>query len=162
MHAFEHHILYDPHTLGQKEILANTSTGILSPLHLSFADLSRNRIRKIAGRAFCNLSNLTTLDIAYNKIPSLDLDKECHMPKLQALNISGNVQLNLLELRTFYENLSQLRSLSMADMTNIPLDMFTSLSNLETLNVSGTRLGNETGLILEPLQKLKVIILDII
>lgn len=94
--------------------------------------------------------------MSYNKIPSLELDMECHLPKLQVLNLSGNVQLNLLKLRAFFERASQLQSLSMADMTDLPFDMFVSLNNLEKLNISGTRLGNDTGMILEPLEKLKV------
>lgn len=110
----------------------------------------------MAGRAFCNLSNLTTLDISYNKLPTLELDNECHLPKLAALNISGNVQLDLLNLMTFFGNVKQLRVLAMADIGKLPLDIFASLNNLEALNVSGTRLGNDTSLILEPIKSLKV------
>lgn len=124
--------------------------------HLSTADLSRNCIRQISARAFCNLSNLTTMDVSYNKIPTFELDHKCHLPKLQDFNISGNEHLDLLNLQPALQKMTQLRSLSMADMTNLPLNMFTSLSNLEALNVSGTSLGNDTGLLLEPLEKLKV------
>lgn len=49
----------------------------------------------------------------------------------------------------------------MADVSNMPLDFFEPLTSLQALNVSGTRLGNETGLLLEPLTKLKVNPLDI-
>jgi hypothetical protein len=80
----------------------------------------------------------------------------CHLPNLQTLNISGNVQLNLWDLQTVFKNLTQLRSLSMADISNVPMDFFEPLANLQALNVSGTRLGNETGLLLEPLRMLKV------
>lgn len=79
-----------------------------------------------------------------------------HLPKLQILNISGNVQLNLLNLRDVFEITSGLRSLSIADITNLPLDIFVPLGNLQKLNVSGARLGNETTQILEPLKLLKV------
>lgn len=125
-------------------------------LNPSFADLSRNRIRNISKEAFSNLSNLTSLDISYNKLSSLELDYMCHLPKLHTLNISGNVQLNLWYLQAVFQNLTQLRSLSIADISNIPEDFFLPLANLQTLNVSGTRLGNETGLLLEPLKMLKV------
>jgi Leucine-rich repeat (LRR) protein len=129
---------------------------IPSHLHLSCADLSRNRIRRLSKRAFCNLSNLTTLDISYNKMPAIDLDYTCQLPKLETLNISGNVQLNMVDLKSLFLNMSQLRALGMADFANIPWDMFAMLNNLERLNVSGARLGNETGLLLEPLHMLKV------
>lgn len=128
---------------------------------LSCTDLSRNRIRRISEQAFSNLSNLTALDISYNKLSVLDVNYMCHLPKLQTLNISGNVQLNLLDLQAVFQNLTQLRSLSMADISNIPVDFFMPLKYLQTLNVSGTRLGNETGQLLEPLKMLKVNPFDI-
>lgn len=80
----------------------------------------------------------------------------CHLPKLQTLNISGNVQLNLVEIRPVFQNLTELRALSIADITNMPLGLFVPLSNLQVLNISGTHLNNETLQILNPLAKLKV------
>lgn len=127
------------------------SISVLQP-----TDISRNRLAKISGRAFVNLSNLTYLDIAYNKLSSLDLDYVCHLPKLQTLNISGNVQMNLLDIREVFENLTELRSLSIADITNMPLGIFEPLGNLHMLNISGTHLGNETNQFLGPLKSLKV------
>ena len=80
-----------------------------------------------------------------------------HLTNLQTLNISGNVQINLFELRAVFENLTQLRSLSIADITNMPFDIFAPLKKLESLNVSGCHLGNETSQMLAPLTMLKVI-----
>lgn len=119
-------------------------------------DISRNRLAKISGKAFINLSGLTYLDISYNKLSALELDYMSHLPKLQTLNISGNVQMNLLDIRPVFQNLTELRSLSIADITNMPLGIFVPLSNLQTLNISGTHLNNETLQILNPLAKLKV------
>lgn len=119
-------------------------------------DISRNRLAKISGRAFNNLLNLTFLDISYNKLSALEWDYMCHMPKLQTLNISGNVQLNLLEIRPVFQNLTELRALSIADIANMPLGIFVPLGNLLMLNISGTHLNNETLQILNPLAKLKV------
>lgn len=119
-------------------------------------DFSRNRLAKISGKAFINLSNLTYLDISYNKLSALELDYMCHLPKLQTLNISGNIQMNLLDTRPVFQNLSELRSLSIADIANLPLGIFVPLSNLQVLNISGTHLNNETLQILNPLAKLKV------
>lgn len=125
-------------------------------LLISPADISRNRLAKISGKAFINLSNLTYLDISYNKLSALELDYMGHLPKLQKLNISGNIQMNLLDIRPIFQNLTELRSLSMADITNMPLGIFVPLSNLQVLNISGTHLNNETLQILNPLAKLKV------
>lgn len=128
-----------------------------SPI-LSFlsADLSRNRLAKISGEAFVNLSNLTHLDVSYNKLSALELDYMRHLPRLQSLSVSGNIHMNLLDTGVVFENLTLLSSLSMADITNMPAGIFIPLSNLETLNISGTHLGNETNQMLEPLKKLKV------
>lgn len=120
------------------------------------ADISRNRLAKISGKAFSNLSNLTHLDISYNKLSALELDYMGQLPKLNSLNISGNVQLNLLDIRPIFQNLTELRSLSIADITSLPLGIFVPLGNLQVLNISGTHLNNETLQILNPLAKLKV------
>lgn len=124
--------------------------------YFSPTDIARNRLAKISGKAFNNLSNLTYLDISYNKLSALELDYMCHLPKLQTLNISGNVQMNLLDVRPVFQNLTELRALSIADITNMPLGIFVPLSNLQMLNISGTHLNNETVQILNPLAKLKV------
>jgi hypothetical protein len=79
-----------------------------------------------------------------------------HLPKLLTLNVSGNIQMNLLDVRPVFQNLTELRSLSMADIANMPLGLFVPLSNLAVLNISGTHLNNETLQILNPLAKLKV------
>ena len=121
-----------------------------------FTDFSRNRLAKISEKAFVNLSNLTYLDISYNKLSALELEYMRSLPKLRTLNISGNVQMNLLDSRQVFENLIELRSLSIADITNMPLGVFLPLSNLQMLNISGTHLGNETTQTLGPLKKLKV------
>ncbi|KAG5674936.1 hypothetical protein PVAND_004880 [Polypedilum vanderplanki] len=122
---------------------------------LEYLDLSRNRMRNIGNEAFSNLSNLTYLDISYNKLPELGLDYMSNLPKLKTLNISGNVQLNLLNVRDIFEITSGLRSLAIADITDLPLDIFVPLDSLQHLNVSGCRLGNHTHQILEPLTMLK-------
>lgn len=102
------------------------------------------------------MSNLTHLDISYNKLSALELDYMKDLPKLASLNVSGNVQLNLADIRPVFQNLTELRSLSIADITNLPLGIFVPLGNLQVLNISGTHLNNETLQILNPLAKLKV------
>jgi hypothetical protein len=79
-----------------------------------------------------------------------------HLPKLQTLNISGNVQMNLLDVRPVFQNLTELRALSIADITNMPLGIFEPLNNLQMLNISGTHLGNGTSQMLDPLTMLRV------
>ncbi|CAO1319069.1 unnamed protein product [Diamesa serratosioi] len=124
---------------------------------LEYLDLSRNRMAKISSKAFTSLSNLTFLDISYNKLSLLELDYMSHLTKLQTFNISGNVQMDLVEIRPIFQSLSQLQELSIADMKNMPLGLFIPLSNLQILNISGTRLNNETIQILNPLGKLKLL-----
>lgn len=78
------------------------------------------------------------------------------VPNLQTLNISGNVQMNFATVQLVFENMTKIRSLAMADITNLPLGVLTPLANLEALNISGTHLGNDTNQMLEPLKNLKV------
>lgn len=113
-------------------------------------------MRKIESQAFNNLSNLTYLDISYNKLPTLELNYMCHLAKLQTLNISGNVQLNLFEMSAVFQNMSELRSLSIADITNLPSDIFETLNKLQSLNISGAGLGSNISNVLQPLIMLKV------
>lgn len=131
---------------------------ILISSHIFFfvLDLSRNRLVKISVKAFVNLSNLTSLDISYNKLTALELESMLDAPKLHTLNISGNVQLNLATVQLVFENMTEIRSLAIADIINLPLGVLTPLANLEFLNISGTHLGNDTNQMLEPLKKLKV------
>jgi Leucine-rich repeat (LRR) protein len=140
------------------ESIFNLGWYLFSLFSFSFprTDVARNRLAKISGKAFINLSNLTYLDISYNKLSALELDYMCHLPKLQTLNISGNVQMNLLDVRPVFQNLTELRALSIADITSMPLGIFVPLANLQMLNISGTHLNNETLQILNPLAKLKV------
>lgn len=119
-------------------------------------DISRNRLVQISANAFHGLSNLTHLDVSYNKLSALEHAYMQDLPQLQSLNISGNVQLDLNELPELFESMSQLRSLSIADITNLPLGIFLPLGNLEALNISGTHLVNETNRILSPFTALKV------
>lgn len=79
-----------------------------------------------------------------------------HLPKLETLNISGNIQMDLLDIRPVFQKLTVLRSLSIADITKLPLELLEPLSNLQVLNISGVNIGNETGQVLGALSQLKV------
>lgn len=69
-----------------------------------FADLSYNRLAKISEKAFENLSNLTYLDVSYNKLSRIE--PECLEPvaaNLRTFNISGNLQLDLMEVNPTFQ-----------------------------------------------------------
>jgi Leucine-rich repeat (LRR) protein len=112
---------------------------------------------KISDKAFVNLSNLRYLDISYNQLRIFSSDYMSHLQKLRTLNISGNVQISLIESKAVFQNLTELRSLAVADIINLPLGIFVPLNQLQALNVSGTRLNNETLQILNPLSKLQML-----
>lgn len=80
-----------------------------------------------------------------------------HLVKLSTLNISGNVQISLAESKPVFQNLTELKALAIADIHNLPLGIFVPLNQLHSLNVSGTRLNNETLQILNPLSKLQML-----
>lgn len=63
-------------------------------------DLARNRLTEIANGAFEVLLNLTHFDVSYNnKLAKLEAASMEPLLKLQSLNISGNVRMDLHEMR---------------------------------------------------------------
>lgn len=67
------------------------------------ADLSHNRLVRIPTNAISHLSNLTALDLSYNKIHQMMPGTVYPWRNLHMLNISGNNQLDLFSLQlTFY------------------------------------------------------------
>ena len=71
-----------------------------------FSDLSRNRLAKVTNGAFVNLSNLTYLDLSYNKLVKLESASVEPLRKLHTLNISGNIQMDLYDIREAFQVIS--------------------------------------------------------
>lgn len=68
--------------------------------------MSHNKLMKIPNDAFSYLTNLTALDLSYNRIHKMMPGTVVPWRKLHTLNISGNDQLDLFNLRlTFYVSL---------------------------------------------------------
>lgn len=111
---------------------------------------------KISAKAFDSLYNLTFLDVSYNKLAHLEPEYMSKLKNLKTLNISGHTQMNLMEIRSTFQMLPELRTLSMADMGSLPLGVFISVSHIKVLNISGNHINNETLQILNPLTNLKV------
>lgn len=80
---------------------------------LSPPDLSRNRLAKVTNGAFVNLSNLTYLDLSYNKLVKLESASVEPLRKLHTLNISGNIQMDLYDIREAFQVISLCISLSL-------------------------------------------------
>lgn len=72
-------------------------------LLLFISDLSRNRLAKVTNDAFVNLSNLTYLDLSYNKLVKLEPASVVPLKRLHALNISGNIQMDLYDIRETFQ-----------------------------------------------------------
>lgn len=68
-----------------------------------FIDLSRNLLAKVTDDAFTNLSNLTYLDLSYNKLQNLEAASMEPLKSLHSLNISGNPQINLFEIQNTFQ-----------------------------------------------------------
>lgn len=66
-------------------------------------DLSRNRLAKVTNGAFQNLSNLTYLDLSYNKLVKLEQISVVPLKRLRALNISGNIQMDMYEIEDTFQ-----------------------------------------------------------
>lgn len=76
---------------------------LLLPLYYIEIDLSRNRLAKVTNGAFNNLTNLTHLDLSYNKLVRLDTVSVEPLKSLQFLNISGNMQMDLIDIRDTFQ-----------------------------------------------------------
>lgn len=83
-------------------------------------DLSRNRLAKVTNNAFVNLSNLTYLDLSYNKLVKLESASVEPLKKLHTLNISGNIQMDLYDIREAF----QVISLYISSLLTLPLLLF--------------------------------------
>lgn len=66
-------------------------------------DLSHNRLRSISSDAFFYQHNLTTLDVSYNKLSNLMPVTVSSLYKLQSLNISGNILIDLFDMRHTFD-----------------------------------------------------------
>lgn len=69
-------------------------------------DLSKNRLAKVTNNAFVNLSNLTYLDLSYNKLVKLESASVEPLKILHTLNISGNIQMDLYDIREAFQVIS--------------------------------------------------------
>ncbi|XP_062705897.1 insulin-like growth factor-binding protein complex acid labile subunit [Aedes albopictus] len=125
---------------------------------LNILDLSYNRLAKISEKAFENLSNLTYLDVSYNKLSRIE--PECLEPvaaNLRTFNISGNLQLDLMEVNPTFQVIPNISTLAVADMGPLPLKLFEPFKQLRTLNLSGNHIDNITLQIIQPLAHLRLL-----
>ncbi|XP_055597298.1 leucine-rich repeat-containing protein 15-like [Uranotaenia lowii] len=124
---------------------------------LNFLDLSYNRLAKISEKAFENLSNLTYLDVSYNKLSRIE--PECLEPlvRLQVFNISGNLQLDLLEIGPTFQVIGNISTLAVSDMGPLPMKLFGPFRALRALNLSGNHIDNITLQIIQPLAHLQLL-----
>lgn len=136
------------------DVLKNICVFWHGPSSFSSLDLSRNGLIRISDKAFHNLINLTHLDISYNKFTTDDFHSVKKLKTLKALNISGNVNLDLSQTSEVFTSLTNLQQLSIADIVSTPVDFFSYVSQLTSLNISGANLRNDSLLILNPLTKL--------
>lgn len=64
-------------------------------------------LAKVTNGAFAGLTNLTHLDLSYNKLGKLEATSVRSIFNLQVLNISGNMQIDLFDIRdTFLVSLT--------------------------------------------------------
>lgn len=61
---------------------------------------------KVTNGAFINLSNLTYLDLSYNKLVKLESASVEPLKQLHTLNISGNIQMDLYDIREAFQVIS--------------------------------------------------------
>lgn len=128
-----------------------------SSKRLTHINLNHNKIVLITLFTFSNWSaenNLTELELAYNRLTTLDPKMFYGLQRLTYLQLEGN-HIQVLHDDTFAPLLSLL-SLSLASNTlhTIELHAFRNLTQLETLNIDNNNVGSLD--FLEPLEGLKV------
>ncbi|XP_039447306.1 insulin-like growth factor-binding protein complex acid labile subunit [Culex pipiens pallens] len=124
---------------------------------LNVLDLSSNRLAKISETAFENLSNLTYLDVSYNKLSRVEPESLEPLTRLQTFNLSGNLQLDLMEVEPTFQIIPNISTLAVADMGPLPIRLFAPFRQLRALNLSGNHIDNNTLQIILPLTQLQLL-----
>lgn len=110
---------------------------------------------RISDKSLVNLINLTHLDLSYNKFTTNEFKSVAKLKTLKALNISGDVNIDLSQTKEIFMNLKSLHLLSIADIVSTPVDFFHDMSQLNFLNISGANLRNDSSVVLNALTSLR-------
>lgn len=114
--------------------LKELPTSVFTLESLKYLNLSDNQIREINGHYFSNLIDIEKVDISYNQITSIPLDR-IEYPKCKNLSIKGN---RLIKFPTAISDTHTLEKLDLSEnkITSIDDDAFDGLENLIELDLS--------------------------
>ncbi|XP_078042792.1 toll like receptor [Augochlora pura] len=123
---------------------------------ITWLDLRANNVR-LRSDSFQNTANLTVLELAQNRITSIEPGVFDNLTKLTLLNLWQN-RLTRIEPGTF-DKLVSLQSLDVNsnDLTTLYEGVLKNLNNLEVLNLSGNNFSFLPESLFQQNQKLKVV-----
>lgn len=109
---------------------------------LKYLDVASNKIQSIDSSTFGQIVRLRELNLARNTIRHLDGEVFRELDELRRLNLSGNQLSELNRSPEVFNNLRQLRVLDLSDNTinDIPRHIFYGLGSLIELNISQNKL----------------------
>lgn len=123
----------------RSNLLKELPTIVFTIENIKYLNLSDNQIREIKGHYFSNLLDIEKVDLSYNQISSLPVEK-IEYPKCKSLNIKGN------KLEKFPTAISDAYTLEKLDLSenkigSIDDDAFDNLENLIELDLSFNELN---------------------
>lgn len=127
-----------PNILEELQLSYNkiNSTDFLFDLeHLHIIDLSHNELTEVNGKEFENMPNLTTLNIAFNRIVTIDLTFLKSIGKLTHLDISNNFLSGSFKLHVEAVGLSVL-NISGNNFTSVQHNLRVLMPNLTSIDLN--------------------------
>ena len=123
------------------ETLGNNTSFFDGVPHLAELILSNCSLEHINNMTFYLLSNLTVLDLSYNKLVTLYRNVFYGLNRLTTLNLKGNYLLETLEAGTFL-SLTNVKGLDIVGTKIVRLkpDTFKGLDQLQYLNISRNKI----------------------
>ena len=113
---------------------------------LTTLKLGNNRLMSLDQTSFDGLSKLKNLDLTNNDFLAVHRDTFSILPNLQSIAVSETVfnrdSDNNLQIVQSFRNLESFKLECVDDIQELPTDMFTSMQNLKSLNLSGCHLPN--------------------
>lgn len=129
--------------LAQNEISFGNTEMFPSLSSLDWIDLSENKMDYLSRYLFMRLANVTKVHLQENYILDIDEKAFANNRKLIEINLSYNRLSSIPEI--LFHDLTRLSSLDLSSnrlIEELPVSLFSTLSSLQSLNLTGVRITN--------------------